>query len=159
MTAPRAIRLIGFVLGCEAAGGIGAIATAGSIDTWYRTLKKPDFNPPDWIFAPVWTLLYASMGVAAALISGSDADRHAVRRAEAVFAAQLALNTGWSFLFFGKRSPFVALIEIMLLWSAIMATILLFARISRPAALLLLPYLLWTTFAAVLNFSIWRLNR
>jgi tryptophan-rich sensory protein len=159
MTAPRAIRLIGFVLGCEAAGGIGAIATAGSIDTWYRTLKKPDFNPPDWIFAPVWTLLYASMGVAASLISGSDADRHAVRRAEAVFAAQLALNTGWSFLFFGKRSPFVALIEIMLLWSAIMATILLFARISRPAALLLLPYLLWTTFAAVLNFSIWRLNR
>lgn len=159
MNSSRVLRVAAFILGCEAAGGIGAIATAGSIDSWYRTLKKPDFNPPDWVFGPVWTVLYALMGVAASMVSDSDADQKAVRRAQAVFGAQLALNTGWTYLFFGRRSPLAALIEIVFLWAAIAATIALFARVSVPAALLLVPYLLWTSFAAVLNAAIWRLNR
>jgi translocator protein len=159
MKASPTLRLIGFIIGCEAAGGIGALATAGSIDAWYRTLRKPDFTPPNWVFGPVWTLLYALMGVAASLVAGSDADRRARWTAERIFALQLALNTAWSLIFFGRCSPFAALIEIVFLWAAIIATIVLFARISIPAALLLVPYLLWTTFAALLNFSIWRLNR
>jgi tryptophan-rich sensory protein len=159
MNRSRLLRFAGFILACEAAGGIGAVATVTSIDTWYRRLDEPAFNPPDRVFGPVWTVLYALMGVAVALVSDSDADQAAVRRAQAAFGAQLALNTGWSLLFFGKRSPIAALVEIAFLWGAIVATMVLFARISVIAALLLVPYVLWTSFAAVLNAFIWRLNR
>jgi tryptophan-rich sensory protein len=152
-------RLVGAVLLCEAAGGVGAIAVSLSINTWYRTLKKPSFNPPDWVFGPVWTTLYLLMGVAYHLASGKVAERSVARRARGLFAIQLALNAAWSFLFFGRRSPLTALIEIVALWLAVAATMLAFLRLSRVAALLLLPYLAWTTFAAALNYAIWRLNR
>jgi tryptophan-rich sensory protein len=153
------LRLVGSVLLCEAAGGVGVIATSRSIDTWYRSLTKPPFNPPNGVFGPVWTLLYLLMGIALARVVGTQAEEAVQRRARVLFGIQLALNSAWSFLFFGRRAPFAALVEIVALWIAIVATVLAFWRVSRVAALLLLPYLAWTTFAATLNFSIWRLNR
>ena len=156
----RLPKLIAMVLVCEAAGGLGAIATSKSVSTWYPTLEKPSFNPPDWIFGPVWTTLYALMGVALYRVSeAQEGEPGVVRMAQVLFGLQLGLNTLWSFLFFGRRSPLAALIEIVALWIAILATTLAFWRISRGAALLLLPYLAWVSFAAVLNFELWRRNR
>jgi tryptophan-rich sensory protein len=156
-------RLIGAILATQAAGGIGAIFTNDGVKNWYPRLRKPDFNPPSGVFGPVWTTLYLLMGIAEYVMSTraerDRVDSALVTRARSLFAAQLALNAGWSFLFFKLRRPFTALIELLLLWIAIILTILAFARISRLAALLLVPYLLWTTFAAVLNGSIWWLNR
>lgn len=153
-------KLTAMILGSEAAGILGAIPTRDALATWYPRLKKPSFNPPSSVFGPVWTTLYALMGVSLYLVSEDQRAAQAVRgRAQILFGAQLALNTLWSFLFFGRRSPLAALVEIALLWIAILATIAAFARVSRAAALLLVPYLLWVSFAAALNFSIWRLNR
>ena len=153
-------KLVGLVLGCEAAGIVGSLATRDAINTWYPTLKKPAFNPPNWIFGPVWTLLYAMMGVALHVVTQRGEPAPGVMRAAKVlFGIQLALNTLWSILFFGRRSPFAALVEIAFLWLAILATTLAFAKVSRAASLLMLPYLAWVSFAALLNFSIWRLNR
>ncbi len=156
---PGIARLIGAILLCEVAGGVGALATRTSIDNWYATLKKPSFNPPSALFGPVWTALYALMGIALHVVSRRGSGSKSLRLAYSAFGAQLALNAGWSFLFFGRRSPLYAFVEIVLLWAAIVLTVIAFFRISKPAGLLLLPYLLWTTFAAALNFSIWRLNR
>jgi tryptophan-rich sensory protein len=125
---------------------------------WFKTLKKPGFAPPGSLFGPVWTTLYLLMGVAHYLVTTQDAEPEAKRAAQILYGLQLGLNALWSFLFFGRRNPFAAFIEILLLWTAIVMTIVAFARISRPAALLLVPYLLWTTFATVLNGAIWRLN-
>ncbi|MCC6790521.1 MAG: tryptophan-rich sensory protein [Thermomicrobiales bacterium] len=153
-------RLLGSILVCLGAGGIGSVFTNDGLQVWYRTLQKPSFNPPGGVFAPVWTTLYILMAMAEYLVSQqSEEQPAAVRRAERIFALQLGLNTGWSFLFFKLRSPLAALIELVLLWLAIVATIRAFSGISRPAALLMAPYLLWTTFAGVLNASIWWLNR
>lgn len=154
----RVLTLTAGVLLSEAAGGLGALATRDAIDTWYRTLNKPSFNPPNSVFGPVWATLYFLMGIAVGLVSLRGEDHARVRLAQSLFAIQLALNSGWSFIFFGRRSPFLAFLEILLLWVAIIVTIAAFFRLSRLAGLLLVPYLLWTTFAAVLNFSIWRLN-
>lgn len=154
------VKLAAMVVGCEAAGVIGAMATTDALKTWYPGLKKPSFNPPNAVFGPVWTLLYGLMGIALYLVSQPNpGNRRVVRLAQLVFGLQLGLNMLWSFLFFGRRSPLLALIEIVFLWLAIVLTVLAFAKVSRPAALLLLPYLFWTSFAAALNFSIWRLNR
>lgn len=150
-------RLIASILLCEAAGGVGAIATRGAIESWYRDLRKPAFTPPGSLFGPVWTALYLLMGVALYVISQRE-DRRAVRVAQGVFGTQLALNAAWPFLFFARRSPRAALVEVVMLWFAIVVTIIVFSRLSKLAALLLVPYLLWTTFATMLNFSIWRLN-
>lgn len=156
-------RLLGSILVCQGAGGIGAIFTSAGMKDWYPALKKPSFNPPGGAFGPVWTTLYMLMGIAEYLIAeegrGDPAKRDSVRRAQRIFALQLGLNAGWSFLFFKLRAPLVALVELVLLWLAIVATVRSFAGISRAAALLLIPYLLWTTFAGVLNASIWWLNR
>jgi tryptophan-rich sensory protein len=141
------------------AGGVGSAATARSINTWYPTLKKSSLNPPGWVFGPVWTTLYLLMGIADYIVSRQGADSGETNRARWLYRAQLVLNAGWSLLFFGRRSPLAAFIEIIILWLAILLTILAFARISRKAALLLVPYLLWVSFAAVLNGSIWRLNK
>lgn len=138
---------------------VGSAATASSVSTWYPQLEKPGFSPPSWVFGPVWTTLYAMMGIADHLVASSGAPERQVRQARRTHFVQLALNGLWSVLFFGLRSPAAALVEIVLLWGAIVATIAAFARISRPAALLLVPYLLWTTFATVLNAAIWKLNR
>lgn len=146
--------LAGFVLLCFAAAAMGSALTNLSVKTWYPTLRKPSFSPPNWAFAPVWTALYLMMAIAAWLVwlqAGWPA-------ALTLFFAQLALNVVWSGLFFGMRSPGAAMGEIVLLWFAILLTTIAFAPISTAAAALMLPYLLWVAFAAVLNFSIWRRN-
>lgn len=140
-------------------GAVGSAATVPNLDEWYAGLEKPEFTPPSAVFGPVWTTLYLLMGTAHYLVDRADAAPAAKRAATILYGAQLALNALWSVLFFGRRAPLSALREIILLWVAIALTIAAFARISRLAALLLVPYLLWTTFAAVLNAAIWRLNR
>jgi translocator protein len=153
-------KLVAMVLGCEATGVVTGIATRDGLGRWYPTLNKPPFNPPDGIFGPVWTTLFAMMGGALYLVSQAEPeDRRVVRLAKVLFGLQLGLNALWSLIFFGRRSPLGALIEIVFLWLAILATTLAFQRVSRTAALLMLPYLLWVSFAALLNFEIWRRNR
>ncbi|HWB34176.1 MAG TPA: TspO/MBR family protein [Candidatus Paceibacterota bacterium] len=158
MRAKDLLTAIGWVLVCEGAGLIGTIFTAPSIPSWYATLVRPTLAPPNWIFAPVWTTLFFLMGIAAFLVARAGADRRYVRAALVIFFIQLALNVGWSFLFFGLKSPAMAALEIVLLWLAIAASIWAFARVSRAAAWLLLPYIAWVTFAAYLNVAIWLLN-
>ncbi len=140
------------------AGAFGGLYTAPAIPTWYAGLAKPAFNPPGWIFGPVWSALYAAMGVSLYLVWRKGAGEPGVKRAAILFAAQMALNAAWPFLFFGLRNPGIALVEIIVLWVMIILTLLAFLRVSRPAGLLLVPYLAWVSFAAVLNFAIWRLN-
>jgi len=152
------LQLIGAILLCEAAGLIGSVFTAQSIPTWYAGIVKPSFNPPNWVFGPVWTVLFALMGIALYLVWRQGIHKFPVEYALTVFGLQLALNVMWSLIFFGLHSPFLAAIEIAILWLAILWTIAAFWKVSRAAAYLLLPYLLWVSFAAVLTFSIWRLN-
>lgn len=141
-----------------AVGGIGGVATVSSLQSWYRTLEKPAWNPPDQVFGPVWTTLYLLMGVALALARrASPEDQRG--RIEAVFGLQLALNLAWSFAFFSGRNPAAGVAVILVLWASIVATIAEFGRVRRLAAMLLLPYLAWVTFATVLNVEIWRRNR
>lgn len=139
------------------AGFIGALATASSVDSWYKKLSKPSWTPPDALFGPVWTVLYILMGVAAWLVWRRAGERM-IHRPLAVYALQLLLNACWSFIFFGLRNPGAALIEIFLLWVAIVITVAWFARVDGKAAWLLAPYLAWVSFAVALNFAIWRLN-
>lgn len=146
------------ILVCQLAGFLGSFFTRPSIETWYATLKKPPFTPPNWLFAPVWITLYALMGVSLFLVWREGLNHKKVRAALGIFVLQLALNTVWSMVFFGLRSPFAGLIEIAVLWIAVVATILYFFRISRTAGLLLIPYILWVSFAVVLNFYISKLN-
>jgi len=139
------------------AGTIGGAATSLNL-AWFDTLEKPVFSPPKAVFGPVWTTLYLLMGTAHYLVTKHEAEPAAKRAAQILYGLQLSLNALWSILFFGRRAPLAALVEILLLWTAIVLTIVAFARISRGAALLLVPYLLWTTFATVLNAAFWRLN-
>jgi len=142
----------------ELAGIIGSIFTGRSLSTWYAALRKPAFSPPNSLFAPVWTTLFLLMGIAAYLVWVKDGSNPKVRLALGTFLVQLILNIFWSYLFFGLQNPLAAFIEIIFLWLAILATIVVFWRVSRTAAWLLVPYLLWVSFAAVLNFSIVQLN-
>jgi translocator protein len=153
-------KLVGSVLLCEAAGAIGSIYTYDGVRNWYPKLEKPSFTPPGWVFAPVWTVLYAMMGLSLYLGSQRrrEEDDGLWQASQVLFGIQLVLNVLWSYVFFGRRSPGWALVEILFLWVAIVATTWAFSRISRTAGLLLLPYLLWTSFAVFLNHSIWRLN-
>ena len=144
---------------CLAVGFLGSFFTRSSLDTWYAGLKKPVFNPPSWIFAPVWTALYVLIGFSAALVWEQGLGKADVRLALIVFLIQLFLNFLWSPAFFGRRSSRSGLVVIVLLWLAILATTTLFFGISCPAALLLLPYLAWVSFAMVLNASIAYLNK
>ena len=157
------VRLIIAILGVEFAGIVGSLFTAPAIDGWYRNIVKPVLNPPAWVFGPVWTTLFALMGISVFLLwssyAASSKDKQtATKIALVLFGVQLALNTLWSMIFFGLRSPGAALIEIVFLWFAIVATMIAFARISKPAAWLLVPYILWVSFAAYLNYAIWILN-
>lgn len=149
--------LAGFLAACFAVSGIGGFVTATSVGSWYQALEKPAFNPPDWVFAPVWTALYILMAIAGwrVWLCARSAAR---TTALIVFAGQLSLNLAWSILFFGLQSIGGALLEIVLLLSAIVVTTALFWRIDRPAAALLLPYALWVLYAALLNVSLWLLN-
>lgn len=153
----RGLALLGCVAVCLMAAGAGGAITSTSMGSWYQKLAKPIGTPPDWVFGPVWTALYLMMGVSAWLV-WDRAGCTAARRPLAWFAAQLALNVGWSAVFFGLRSPGWAFAEIAVLWLSILTTIVAFWSCSRAAALLLAPYLAWTCFAAWLNFAIWRMN-
>ncbi|MCX6826154.1 MAG: tryptophan-rich sensory protein [candidate division Zixibacteria bacterium] len=151
-------KLIISIVICQMAGIIGSIPNASSIPTWYAGLTKPSFNPPNWIFAPVWITLYLLMGVAVFLVWRQGLSNPPVKFALTLFILQLALNTAWTYLFFGLKSPLLAFSEILFLWVVIIAVILSFLKISIAAGLLLIPYILWVSFAVLLNFSIWRLN-
>jgi len=147
-----------FILLAQAAGLIGAYFTFDAIPAWYVFLNKPFFSPPNWIFGPVWTILYTLMGIAAFLVFKKGWKKKPVREAIYFFGFQLALNSLWSIIFFGFRSPLWALVEIVILWIAIAFTISRFARVNKTAALLLIPYILWVTFALILNLAIVLLN-
>lgn len=153
----QTVALVMFILLSLAAGGVGGIATAKSVGTWYQTLEKPSFNPPDAVFGPVWTTLFVLMGISAWLVWRKH-ELFIIRLAMILFFVQLMLNTCWSILFFGLQRPDLAFFELLLLWIAIVFTTLFFWRHSSLAGILLLPYLCWVTFAGVLNFMIWRLN-
>lgn len=146
------------VLVCLGIGFFPGFATQSSIDTWYETLNKPSFNPPDWIFAPVWTLLYILMGIAAGIVWSKGYYHKWVKTAMYHFIFQLLFNGLWSIVFFGFRSPGLALLVILVLLVLIILTYKWFKVVSNTAAYLLLPYFFWVLFATVLNFSIWQLN-
>ena len=146
-----------FVTLCLLVSAAGGMVTATSVDTWYQALAKPSFNPPDWVFAPVWTTLYFLMGVSGWRVWRRSALR-ATRGALALFGLQLFLNFAWSVLFFGFQRIDLALIDIAILFVAIVANMIVFWRIERLATLLLVPYAAWVVFAIVLNVSIWLLN-
>lgn len=150
--------LAGAILLCQAAGAIGAFASVRSLKRWYPTLRKPSFNPPDAVFGPVWTVLYLLMSVSLYLTRKASRQGRDTNVAQGFFAIQLVLNSAWSLIFFGLRAPRAAFVEILGLWAAIVLTTRAVARMHALAAWLLVPYLLWVSFAAVLNFRIWRLN-
>lgn len=172
------IRLIITIGIASLAGAIGALFTTPAISSgWYATLQKPSWNPPAWVFGPVWTLLYVLMGISAWLVWKKVNSRHRaavkfalptvghekisrreIKRALVIFGIQLVLNTVWSVIFFGLKSPGWSFVEIIFLWLSIVTTMALFAKISKPAMVLLIPYILWVSFAGYLNYSIWNLN-
>lgn len=150
--------IISAIVVCEGAGGVGALVTGPAVRTWYPGLRKPAFNPPSWIFAPVWTVLYLLMGVSLFLTWRRRSLEARAAPALRIFTLQLLLNALWSMLFFGLKSPRFAFMDIVILWAAIILTIRAMYRVSRVGALLLLPYLVWVSFAGLLNLAIWRLN-
>jgi benzodiazapine receptor len=152
------IKIIVSITICLFAGFLGSYFTAPAIPDWYASLIKPSFAPPDLVFFPVWTTLFVMMGISLFLVWQKGWEDKKVKTAIYIFAGQLFLNALWSVAFFGLRSPLLGLMEIIILWIAILVTILSFTKVSRTAAYLLIPYILWVSFAAILNFSIWRLN-
>ena len=142
---------------CLAVGALGGWVTADSVKTWYTTINKPSFTPPNWVFGPVWTVLYVLMGVAAWRV-WCKARPDQLRVPLALFAVQLALNLAWSVVFFGAHRIGGAVVVIVGLEAALLATMVAFRRIDGLAALLLVPYALWVVFAAVLNIAAWQLN-
>lgn len=155
--------LVGFLAVAFGAAALGGLFTTRSVRTWYKTIRKPTWNPPDWIFGPVWSVLYALMAVSAWLVQREARANPAVASQGALalgaWVHQLVLNVAWSWVFFGRRQIGPGLGVLAALWSAIVSTMALSSRVSRKAALLLVPYLAWTTFAGVLNFRVWQLNR
>jgi translocator protein len=146
--------LFGFILLCAGCGALAGFATMQSVVEWYPTLNKPSWTPPNWLFGPMWTVLYIMMAVAAWLVWRAGRAQTAL----ILFFAQLLLNLAWSFLFFGAQSPVLGLIDIAILWLAIAATIFAFSMRSRLAAFLMVPYISWVSLAAALNASIVILN-
>lgn len=134
------------------AAAIGSFFTSSSVQTWYVTLQKPWFSPPNWVFAPAWTILYLLMGISLYLVWAKGWHKKNVQLAMTVFFIQLALNAAWSVIFFGLQQPFYAFVEIIFMWLSIYITILLFLKVSKNAAYLLLPYLIWVSFAVALNY-------
>ncbi len=148
------LKLMLAIIICEVAGAIGGIFTSNSVSNWYPTLIKPWFNPPAWLFGPVWTILYALMGITLYLLWESKKNRMALR----FFWIQLILNVLWSILFFGLKKPSLAFIGIVLLWGMILATIIYSKKVNKTASYLLVPYLIWVSFASILNLAIVVLN-
>jgi tryptophan-rich sensory protein len=155
----KIIPLITSILICESAGIIGSVFTFSAITTWYMHLNKPWFNPPNFLFGPVWTFLYFLMGISLYLVWKKGVKNKEKRRALMVFAGQLFFNAIWSIVFFGLKSPLGGLFIIIILWLLIIETIRRFYKIDKNSSFLLMPYLVWVTFATILNFSIWVLNR
>ncbi len=153
----QAIGLAGFLAVCFGAAALGGIATGPEIDGWYRTLEKPSWQPPPWVFGPVWSVLYLLMAVAAWLVWRRSGFRDAAVPLS-LFAVQLILNVAWSWIFFRLEMPGWAWLELVVLWLAIVVTTWAFFRRTSAAGGLMLPYLAWVTFAGALNFAIWRLN-
>ena len=143
---------------CFAAAAVGAMFTSPNVPGWYANLDKPSWTPPSWVFGPVWSLLYLLMGISLWQVWRKTGFRAAAMPLT-LFGIQLVLNMAWSGLFFGLRNPAAALVEIVLLWCAILATMTAFRQRSAPAGWLMLPYLAWVSFAAALNLAIWNLNR
>lgn len=152
------LKLITSIIICLAVGGISGYLTTSEITTWYSTLQKPSFNPPNYLFGPVWTILYILMAISFWLIWKSNASEALKNKAILLFGIQLILNFFWSIIFFRFHQLGFAFVEIISMWIFILLSILAFYPISKPAAYLLMPYLCWVSFASVLNFSIWRLN-
>lgn len=151
-------KLLIIIIGCELVGIVGSLFTFSAIANWYSTLNKPFFSPPNWLFGPTWTLLYLLMGVAIFLIIQNKQKTKQVKKAVQIFILQLALNFIWTPIFFGLKAPLLALLVIIALWFAILATIKSFWPISKLASSLLIPYLLWVSFATLLNGAIVWLN-
>lgn len=143
---------------CQLAGFVGAWATGASIRTWYPTLRRPWFTPPNWSFPVVWTTLFVLMGISLWLVWGQGTETPGVVTALIVFAVHMVFNILWSVFFFTMKNPGLAMIEVVFFWLSIVATMVTFAPLSTTAALLLVPYLIWVTVAAALNWSFWRLN-
>jgi translocator protein len=141
-----------------AVGFIASYFTMASVTTWYAKLSKPFFTPPNWLFGPAWTVLYIMMGISLYLVWTKIIEHKRVKNAITFFSIQLALNFFWSILFFGLKHPFIAFTEIIVLWIFILFTIIKFHRISRTSAYILIPYLLWVTFAACLNLAVVLMN-
>ncbi|WP_047247244.1 TspO/MBR family protein [Maribacter thermophilus] len=146
------------VITCLIIGFLSSIVTQSSVNDWYLTLNKPNFNPPNWLFAPVWTMLYILMGISAGLVWAKGFHHKWVKTALYHFGFQLLLNALWSIVFFGLKSPFWALLVILGLLTMLLLTIKWFKVVSKLAALLLIPYLIWVCFATLLNYKIWELN-
>ena len=152
------IALMTFIILVQITGIIGGIFTAKSVSTWYVSLNKPSFQPPNWIFGPVWVFLYFLIGISGFLVWSMRRKQGKNQSPLVIFIFQLILNGLWSFLFFALRNPFVAFIDICFLWITIVVMIIIFYRVSRISAFLMFPYILWVTFAAILNYSLWQLN-
>jgi len=149
--------LIGLILLINILGSIGAIWTSTGSGTWFEKLKKPSFNPPNWIFGPVWTLLFTLMGIALYFVITSQNSQ--VRTLAIIFfAIQMVLNMLWTFLFFKMQNPFAAFIEIIILLVAILITAFYFYKTNKISGYLLIPYILWTGFASILNYNLWKMN-
>lgn len=144
---------------CLLTGFLGSFVTKDSVSTWYANLSRPSFTPPDWTFGVVWPILYVMMGISAFLIWDMGLDKRQVKIALGLFMLQLVLNSLWTPIFFGLHMISIALIEIVLLWVAILLTIFAFWRISRSFTFFLFPYILWVSFAVILNAALWYLNR
>ena len=151
-------KLVLSILICQAAGIAGSFFTASSLEGWYPTLIKPAFTPPGWFIGLVWIILYTLMGLALFLVIREGTEKPEVKAALIIFALQLVVNVLWSLAFFGLKSPLAGIVVILILWVLILLTIIRFLPISRAAALLMVPYILWVSFAAFLNISIWWLN-
>jgi len=152
----KVCKLVGSVMACELAGMFGALFTMPSISTWYSTLNKPSFTPPNWLFGPVWVTLYLLMGISLYLVWEKGLVKS--RMAYTFFSLQLLFNAFWTIIFFGLEMPSLAFIEIIILWFLVAATTYQFYKISKPASVLLIPYLVWLTIAAALNYSVMILN-
>lgn len=155
----NAAKLIISIVIPVAIGATAGFFTATGVDSWYQTINKPTWNPPNWIFAPVWTTLYVMMGIALFLVWKSDTSESLKKTAITLFGIQLVLNFFWSFIFFNQHQPGWALVEIIVMWASILLTIFSFANVSKTAAWLLVPYISWVSFATILNYTIWQLNK
>ena len=151
------LKLVASVILCQIAGFLGSLFTTPAIPTWYAALKKPFFTPPNWIFSSVWISLFILMGISLFFVWRRQGHPQ-FKKALTFFFVQLTLNVLWSLAFFGLRLPLLGLMDIILLWIAILLTIQNFLKVSKFAGVLLIPYLLWVGFAALLNFSLWILN-